>query len=623
MTAVVTVVSPIGRGRGGRRLVSSTLMHDDRRPIRIVGFSGYLGDRFAGFDEAMADERVDVLIGDYLAEITLAALSGRGEDGRSGFVDYFLSQLGPHLGRVVALGRKVVVNACGFDPAGLATAVRALARDAGVPLGVAHVEGDNLLDALETLRLDGHELRHIDTGAPLSDWGYPPVAANAYLGGWGIAAALDAGADIVICGRVTDASLALGPAAWWHSWSRTDWNRLAGAVVAGHIIECTAHAVGGNFSGFQDIPGLLRLGLPVAEIAADGSSVITKPDDRGGAVTTDTVTAQLVYEIQGPRYLNPDVTVDLEHVQLNQLDTDRVAVTGAIGSPPPPTTKVAVFARIGYQAVATVFVTGIDAVEKIDLLRAQLATLFEHSELADLEITPIGVPAEAPASQWEATIAVRIMATAGTREPLAPHNFAARITSLYLSSYPGFYHDIGASPTAPRPRIDYWPALLANAAVRHEVVLDDGERIPIAAPALTAEVEQPVHTNPTGTGDDLGPTRTAPLGTVAFARSGDKGANSNVGIWARERRAWPWLRDALTTETLRSLVPELAEIDIVRHEFPHLRAVHFVLRGLLAPAGSSNLRVDQVGKAVGEYLRAKQIEIPVALFDRETVLGAH
>ncbi|HEY2650313.1 MAG TPA: acyclic terpene utilization AtuA family protein [Solirubrobacteraceae bacterium] len=598
-------------------------MWHNRRPIRVVGFSGYLGDRFDGFHEAMATEGVDVMIGDYLAEITLAALSGRGEGGRPRYVEYFLAQLGPHLRQLAALGRRVVVNAGGFDPAGLADAVRALADDAGVPLRIAHVRGDNLLDRLESLHREGNELRHLDTGAPLSDWGYEPVAANAYLGGWGIAAALDAGADIVICGRVTDASLVLGPAAWWHGWSRTDWNPLAGAVVAGHIIECTAHAIGGNFSGFQDVPGLLHVGLPIAEIAADGSTVITKQADQGGAVTTDTVTAQLVYEIQGPRYLNPDVTVHLDEVRLEQVAADRVAVSGAVGSPPPGTTKVAIFARIGYQAVATVFVTGIDAGEKIDLLRAQLATLFEHSELEDLEITPIGVPAEAPATQWEATIAVRIIATARTREPLEPGNFAARITSLYLSSYPGFYQDTGVPPSRPRPRIDYWPALLANGAVRHEVVLDDGECISIQPPQIAAEVEQPAHPDPTRSDEGLGPTRTAPLGAVAFARSGDKGANSNVGIWAREPHVWPWLRNALTTETLRSLAPELAEIGIVRHEFPHLRAVHFVLRGLLAPAGSSNLRVDQVGKAVGEYLRAKQLEIPVALLDREAVTSAH
>ena len=588
------------------------------RPIRIVGFSGYLGDRFSAFEEAMACEDVDVLVGDYLAEFTLAALSAR-RDRRSGFVDYFLAQLAPHVDRIAALGRKVVVNAGGFDPAGLADEVRRLAGD----LRVAHVEGDDILGELDTLARAGHDLRNLDSGEPLAEWGHTPLSAHAYLGGWGIAAALEAGADIVVCGRVTDASLTVGPAAWWHGWSANDWDRLAGAVVAGHIIECTAHATGGNFSGFREIPDVLVPAVPIAEVAADGSSVITKHPEHGGAVTTDTVTAQLVYEIQGPRYLNPDVTVDLEGVRLEQITPDRVAVDGATGAPPSPTTKVALFAHVGYQAVMNVYVTGIDAAAKIDLLRTQVEAMV--TGVTELEITPLGVAAENPASQWEATIPVRIMATAPTREPLEPATFAGRIMGLYLSSYPGFYHDTAAPPaaTGPRPRVDYWPAVLDIEAVRHEAVLDDGERIAIAPPPETAPAAgQPVHAEPAGAANGAGETRVAALGSVAYARAGDKGANSNVGIWARDERAWPWLRDTLTTERLRELAPEFGELDIVRHEFPHLRAVHFVLRGLLAPGGSSNLRVDQVGKAVGEYLRSKQLPIPVALLEPEAALSA-
>jgi Acyclic terpene utilisation family protein AtuA len=595
-------------------------MSGDRRPIRVVGFSGYLGDRFSAFDEAMACEDVDVLVGDYLAEFTLAALSAsRGR--RSGFVDYFLAQLAPHVRQIAALGRKVVVNAGGFDPAGLADAVRALVDEQGAALRVAHVEGDDIIGELDELARAGHDLRNLDTGEALAEWGHAPSSAHAYLGGWGIAAALEAGADIVVCGRVTDASLTVGPSAWWHAWSAADWDRLAGAVVAGHIIECTAHAVGGNFSGFKEIPDVLEPGMPIAEIAADGSSVITKHRDHGGAVTTDTVTAQLVYEIQGPVYLNPDVTVHLEGVRLEQIGPDQVAVHGATGSPPPPTTKVSLFAHAGYQAVMTVYVTGIDADEKIDLLRAQVEALVP--DVAALEITPLGVAAENPASQWQATIPVRIIATAPTREPLEPRNFAGRIMSLYLSSYPGFYHDTGAQPPAgPRARIAYWPAVLAADAVRHQVVLDSGERVSIGRPPQTETIAQPLHAEPAGAVGGAGPTRVAALGTVAYARAGDKGANSNVGIWTRDERAWPWLRDTLTTQRLRELAPELSGLEIIRHEFPHLRAVHFVLRGLLAPAGSSNLRVDQVGKAVGEYLRAKQLPIPIALLEPQEALSA-
>ncbi|MFJ3219958.1 acyclic terpene utilization AtuA family protein [Kitasatospora sp. NPDC086801] len=583
------------------------------RPIRIANFSGYLGDRYTAIDEAVAGDPVDVLVGDYLAEITLAGLSAQyQEDPTRGYPEYFLDQLRPNLATLAQRRVKVVTNAGGFHPAALAEAVRGLAAEEGVRVNVVHIEGDNVLPRLPELAGAGHLLENLDTGRPLSSWGAAPISANAYLGGWGIAQALAEGADIVVCGRVTDASLVLGPAAWWHGWNRTDWDRLAGAVVAGHIIECGPQAVGGNFSGFTGIPGMLVPGFPIAEIAADGSSVITKHGRDGGAVTTDTVTAQLVYEIQGPRYLNPDVTVHLDDVRLSQAGPDRVQVSGAVGSPPPPTTKVAVFAQIGHTIVNTVYVTGTEVDEKVDLLRAQIGRDLPAG-VDELDFTRIGVAATDPETQWDATVALRVMATARDREPLERLDLAGRLSSLYLQSIPGFFLDgAGTLAVAPKPRIDYWPALLDMAAVPHRVVLQDGRAIDIAPPEQTATVRQPVHPEPVEAPSASG-VRRVPLGTVAYARSGDKGGNSNVGIWARDAAAWPWLRQALSTAELRRLLPEVKDLDVVRHEFPQLRAVHFILRGLLGTGGSSNLRVDQVGKAVGEYLRAKHVLVPEAL----------
>ncbi|WXK00248.1 acyclic terpene utilization AtuA family protein [Saccharopolyspora sp. ID03-671] len=388
------------------------------RPIRIAGFSGYLGDRRSALDEAMAGDPVDVLIGDYLAEFTLAMLSARHRsDPSRGYVEYFLTQLEPHLSAIAERGVRVVVNAGGFNPAGLAEATRALVAEAGADLRVAHVEGDNVLPRLAELQAGGHDLASMDTGEPLESWRGSPVAANAYLGGWGITAALRAGADIVVCGRVTDASLTAGPAAWWHEWSRTDFDRLAASVVAGHIIECGPHATGGNFSGFTAIPGAVAPGFPIAEIADDGTTVITKHAADGGAVTTDTVTAQLVYEIQGPRYLNPDVTAHLDDLRLRQIGPDRVELSGATGSPPPPTTKVALFAPIGHQIVTALYVTGLDIDAKVALIREQAEALLAGAE-AELDVSALGTVAEDPQRQWDATAQVRIMATASEREPL-------------------------------------------------------------------------------------------------------------------------------------------------------------------------------------------------------------
>ena len=588
-----------------------------RPPIRIANFSGYLGDRYTAIDEVMAGDAVDVLIGDYLAEITLARFSASHKaDSSQGYVAYFVEQLRPHLPEIARRGLKVVANAGAFNPAGLAQVLRAQIAQAGVRLRVAHVEGDNVLARLPELRAAGHAMAHLDTGEPLASWGFEPIAANAYLGGWGIAAALGEGADIVVCGRVTDASLVVGPCAWWHGWQPDAWNELAGAVVAGHIIECGAHATGGNFTGFQRIPGLIEPGFPIAEVAADGACVITKHATHGGAVTPDTVTAQLVYEIQGPKYLNPDVTTDLSAVQVRQVGADRVAVWGALGSPPPPTTKVAMFAPIGWQIVMNVFATGLNIAAKVALIEAQVRHLTAGAAIDTLEVTQIGVPAVHPRNQWEATVMVRIMATAREREALSARNFSAKVHGLYLTNIPGFYQDTGAIRVVdPWPRIEYWPALLPLDVADHCTVLEEGRRIPITASAVTAPSTQPVHPEPAAF-RAAGETRTLPLGTLAYARSGDKGGNSNVGIWVADDKAWPWLRDTLSSQALRALMPEWAGAEIVRHEFPAVRAVHFVLRGLLGMGGSSNLRADQVGKAVGEYVLAKHVEIPVELLER-------
>ncbi|MGN2638079.1 acyclic terpene utilization AtuA family protein [Nocardia takedensis] len=588
-----------------------------RQPVRVANFSGYYGDRFSAFDEAMGGDPFDVLVGDYLAEITLASLSAaHHRDPSRGYVEYFVDQLRPHLGAIAERGIKVVTNAGGFRPAILAEVLRAEIAAAGVALRVAHIEGDNILADLASLRAAGHRFDHLDTGAALADWAATPFAANAYLGGWGIAAALRAGADIVVCGRVTDASLTVGPAAWWHDWSPEDWDALAGAVVAGHIIECGPHAVGGNFSGFLDIPDRVVPGFPLAEIAADGNCVVTKHARDGGTVTPDTVTAQVVYEIQGPLYLNPDVSVRLDDVRVTAAGPDRVLVSGARGGPPPPTTKVALFAPVGYTIVNTVYVTAPHVAEKVDLLRAQL----EHDlpEDVTVHLTTIGAPDPDPASQWAATVAVRVMLTAPTAGALDRADLARRLGGLYLQSIPGYFHDVAAGlNTTPRPRVEFWPGLLPQAALAHRVRLDDGSELTVDPPARTETARQPEHPEP-----DPAPAaervREVPLGTVAHARSGDKGGNSNLGIWTADARVWPWLRAYLSTDRIRTLIPEAADLDIVRHEFPDLRAVHFVLRGLLGAGGSANTRIDQVGKAIGEYVRARRVPVPEDLLTATT-----
>lgn len=587
------------------------------RPLRLANFSGYLGDRHTGIDEAMGGDPVDVLVGDYLAEITLAGLlgtsKGRADDG---YVSVFRKQIAPHLPAIAERGLKVVTNAGGFNPAALADALRADAAAAGADLRVAHIEGDDVFGRLDELAAAGHRFDNLDSGEPLESWAPTPLAGNAYLGGWGITAALAAGADIVVCGRITDASLVTGPSAWWHGWSADDYDRLAGTVVAGHIIECGEQAVGGNFSGFTTIPNMARPGFPIAEVADDGTAVITKHARDGGAVTVDTVTAQLVYEIQGPVYLNPDVTVRLDDVRLESVGPDRVRVSGARGEPAPPTTKVALFGVNGYTLVNTVYATAPDVPAKLALLREQLA--LDKPDGVDVHVTQIGVPAADPETQWEATVALRVMASADSLDELTGYALWRRLGSLYLQSYPGIFHDGGAPLNVkPTPRIDYWPGLLPTAVLHHVAVLDDGTEISVAPPVQTALPVQPQHPEPTGE-PAVGAVREVPLGTLVYARSGDKGGNSNVGLWTPYPQVWPWLRAFLSSDEFRRLFPDGKDLDLVRHEFPELHAVHFVIRGLLGTGGSSNNRIDQVGKAVGEYLRARIVPVPEHLLTATT-----
>jgi hypothetical protein len=587
------------------------------RPIIIANCSGYSGDRRSALREALDGGPVDVVVGDYLAEITLAGMAANRVRGRGeGFSTELLEQLAGCWDEIAERGIKLVVNAGGFDPAGLAARLRELPVTGRAPV-VAHLEGDDLTGRLDELQARGHALESLDTGAPLSTWGHEALSANAYLGGWGIADALTAGADVVICPRVTDASLVSGPAAWWHGWGTEDWDRLAGAIVAGHVIECGPQAAGGNFSGFAELPGMVHPGFPIAEVAADGSAVITKHPGTGGAVTTDTVTAQLLYEIQGPIYLNPDVTVDLRGVALEPAGEDRVLIAGATGTPPPDTTKVAITAITGWENAFSGYLCGLDLDEKAALVEAQARDVLKDSPVELFRVDRIGSAEEDPSSIEAATVGLRFVGRAATADPLKPGAFFHRVHGTILSSIPGFHAD-GSSgrATRPSPLIEYWPGLVPVAALEPVVVHEDGARravrtVPTATPPVV-----PDDTPPADRAAPDGPTSRLPLGRAVHARAGDKGGNSNVGFWPGPE-AWEWLRGFLTGERLRELFPEAADLPITRHELPRLRAVHVVIHGNLGTGCSSNGRLDALGKSVAEYLRARHVEIPDAL------VGAH
>jgi hypothetical protein len=586
-----------------------------KRAIRVANFSGTLGDRFSALAEAVTGEPVDVVIGDYMAEITMSAVAarwpGNGRGTRDFYAGSFLRQVRPLLATIAEKKIKVVTNAGVFNPGRLSAALRSDIADRGLSLVVAHIEGDDLTDRVDDLARDG-QLEHLDTGAPFPAEHGEIAAATAYLGGWGIAAALAAGADIVITGRVADASLVTGPAAWWHGWARDDWDRIAGAVIAAHIIECGPQAAGGNFSGFTTIPDNIVLAFPVAEVADDGSSVITKRAADGGVITVDTVTAQLMYEIQGPRYLNPDVVLHVDDVRLTQDGPDRVLVTGARGGPPPETTKAGIHRSCGYRGATWVFPTGLDIDAKVGLLRAQATEAAKGLELDEVRVTPCGRPADDPADQYAATVAVRVAASSPRSGQV--REFLARFSSFGLGSIPGFYVDLTTPPSPEERRIDYWPGLVRQEGLAHEAVLADGRRIAVPVPKTESFTGQPV-APASGPSPDVGvDTKRVPLGEVAYARTGDKGANASLGVWTPTARAdaYPWLAGYLTTQRLRDLLGLSADVAIERYEMPRLHGVSFVLRGYFGTSGSANLDLDQVGKSLGEFLRARHVDVPVA-----------
>ncbi|GFE22688.1 acyclic terpene utilization AtuA family protein [Streptomyces nigrescens] len=560
--------------------------------LRIGNASGFYGDRFDALREMLTGGPLDVLTGDYLAELTMLILGrDRLKDPTRGYARTFLRQLEDGLGLAVERGVRIVTNAGGLNPAGLADAVRELADKVGVPVRVAHVEGDDLLAR--------------------GGWGEGVLTANAYLGGGGIAACLRAGADVVVTGRVTDAALVSGAAQAHFGWRPEDLDQLAGAVVAGHVLECGTQATGGNYSFFEG-HDLLRPGFPLAEIAADGSSVITKHPGTGGAVTTGTVTAQLLYETAGARYAGPDVTARLDTVRLTEEAPDRVRIDGVRGEAPPPTLKTGLTRLGGWRNEVTFVLTGLDVAAKAALVRRQMEAALDAAEHRPAEVcwTLARTDYDDADVQEEASALLRLV----VRDP--DQDAVGRVVSgaaveLALASYPGFH--VTAPPGKGTPYGVFEAVAVDAAGVPHVAVLPDGTRISSQhAPSTQELVRLPDPPLPEPL--PAGATRRGPLGQVAGARSGDKGGSANVGVWARTDRAWRWLAHELTVERFRQLLPETAELPVDRHVLPNLRALNFVVDGLLGEGVAAQARFDPQAKAVGEWLRSRHMDIPEVLW---------
>jgi hypothetical protein len=600
-----------------------------QRPIRIAGCSGAVTDRRAAMAQLAKNyptDPLDVIIGDWMSEfnMTTRAANKSANIGEAQYEPTFIEALEPAIEDIAKHKIRVAVNAGASDAKLLHEVVTKLVAQKCLKLKIAYISGDEVLPAIEKAQRGGqNKFENICTGELLDDWKFEPLSAQAYLGGLGIAAAFAKGADIVVCGRVSDASPVIGAAVWWHSWQREQLQELANAFVAGHLIECSNYVTGGNFTGFKDLgsKGWLDIGYPIAEISANGQVVITKSKGSGGEVSTQTCSSQLLYEIQGPWYYNSDVTAVLDELWFEQLGPNRVALHGVKGELPPSTTKVGLTAKGGYQAEVHWFPCGLDIPQKAQMLEEQVRHLLKPHihRFSRLEFTLNGTAGENASNQRAATVDLRVFAQAPKEDDLSPGKFLRPVIDPIMQSYPGATFQLDLRTAFPKPIYEYYVTLLPQSDVEHRVHLWDESSFVIPPPpkSKTYSAQQPSQQATEKRVTDFGPTTRGPLGWIVHARSGDKGSNANVGLWARHKDEWDWLRSLLSVETMKQLLAdEYNGKKVDRFELPNMYAVHFLLHDHLDRGVSCSSSYDFLGKNVAEFIRSRHVDLPNKFLNR-------
>lgn len=521
-----------------------------------------------------------------------------------------------------------------MNPSGLAQKIVAAAAEKHLDLKIAYVSGDNLLSRIDKYLDSTYEVQHLDgkntnvqfakdTDSFLKDPNRQIVSANAYLGSRGIQAALKAGADIVICGRVADASPVIGLAAWWHGWDETAFDALAGALVAGHLIECSTYVTGCNFCDFDRYPidKLIDVGLPIAEIAEDGSCIITKHESLNGIVNVDTVTCQFLYELQGNMYLNSDVKADLTAIKITQEGPNRVQVTGIKGHPPPPTTKLAIFYVGGYQCEFDMNATGRNAHTKFAFFKRQIQHgLKEKGTLDQFDILDFqfyAKPEEDPVCQQRGTSHLRVFAQAKSQAVVS--SVTSAVMYFAMQHYSGMHHTNDLRTMIPKQYLAFYPAILPQSELEERAILLDktgkSEQEIDAGHVSVTEPLGPRENYDTAHPIDLskfGPTVRVPTDIVVLGRSGDKGGNVNLGLFVHEADEYEWLRTYFSRDRLQQLIGDdwKQSYFIERIEMPQIYSVHFVVYGILGRGVTSSVSVDPLGKGFADYIRSKYIDVP-------------
>ena len=584
-----------------------------KNTIKIANCSGFYGDRLSAAKEMVDGGPIDVLTGDYLAELTMAILYGqkiqRGE--KAGYVGTFLKQLKQIASSCSEKNIKVVSNAGGLNPKSMADEVKNILDSEGLNLKVAYIDGDDFMDKFDELKKNGEELKNLDTGISLFKQNLQAVSANYYLGCWGIKQALDEGADIVICPRVTDAALVMGPAAWKFNWSRDDYDKLAGSLAAGHIIECGAQATGGNYSFFKEVPSFQNVGFPIAEIEESGNFKIYKHKGTGGLVSTGTVTAQLLYEISSPKYLSPDVIAHFDSLKIKDLGDDKVFISNVKGSPPTNKHKACINLAGGYKNSMELIVTGLDIEEKAKIFTDELfRSLGGKDGFDDVSIQLIRTDKEEPLTNEEAMAILKIDVKSSSPEKVG-RIFSAKVIELALANYPGWTAQSEIKQAS--PFISYWPALVDSKNVEEKLHINNKSKVI----EIVKHEEQPINLEKINIDEYVSKDiEKINFGRIFGTRSGDKGGCANLGVWAKDTSSYSYLYHFLTVEQLKKLLPDLERFEIERYELPNIFALNFYVKGILENGVSSNNRKDGQAKSLGEYLGTKLIDCPKEFIEK-------
>lgn len=591
--------------------------------IRIGGGAGFWGDSAVGPQQLVDSGEIDYLVLDYLAEITMSLLArARAKDPALGYATDFpevIARLAPAIKRQ---GIKVVTNAGGVNPRACQAAIQAKLQALGIELKVGVVLGDDLLDRAATLR--DHGVREMFNGGafPAEPW-----SVNAYLGAFPLAAALDAGADIVISGRCVDSALALAPLIHEFKWGERDYDLLAAGSLVGHVIECGTQATGGIATDWESVADDWdRMGFPIALCAADGSFEITKPSGTGGRVVPASVAEQIVYEIGDPAaYLLPDVTCDFRNVQLEQSGPDRVSVRGALGRAPTASYKVSATYQEGFRSTGTMMIGGVDAVRKAERTGAAIVArtrrLFAERGLGDYRRTDIEVlGAEAnwgPHARARHTREVILKLAVQHDQRAAVELFSREFLPAATAMAQGITGFAGGRP-AVTPVVRLFSFLIDKRAVDIAVELD-GRPLPFEPAAIEAEPAPAARIEPAKSAPPAGPMVELPLIAVAYGRSGDKGDKANIGVLARDPELVALLRAQLTAAAVKGYLAHLVRGEVERFELPGLHGFNFLLHDALDGGGIASLRHDPQGKMLAQILMDFPLQVPTAWVEQGLV----